>query len=93
MALQHRLVLDAEAGRKGDAARHGAGNLEQALFEAVDSRQAAVERQGVGHRVAVVAGAGRAPVRKVAPALGAPEAPRPVEDFVGIRDPFVETRR
>jgi hypothetical protein len=41
----------------------------------------------------VITGAGGAPVRKVAPALGAPEAPRPVEDFVGIRDPFVETSK
>ena len=36
------------------------------------------------------AGAGRLREagRNVAPALGAPLAPRPVEDFVGIRDPF-----
>ena len=55
---------------------------------------AAVERQGLGHRVSGGRRRGYARrVRKAAPALGAPEAPRPVKDFVGIVIPSVETRK
>ena len=55
----------------------GAGDLDEAVFKAVDGRQPAVERQGLGDRV----GGGRRPAArgrsKAAPALGAPAGAAP----------------